>query len=252
MIATLLFGIAGSLITAFAVSVLAAKRDHGAWPAFGLAAALVYGVFYVGVLQSLVLLADPRPLPVTMINPEYLLLAYAGVGAATAFLITGGLALASMATLGRTAYKTSKSKAFLRAAILSLLVIAISAPILVNNQLTIERAFAANQAEIAALRTTYKAGLERLIKLGAVRKIEVGDDAITHYIDESLYGLGDKWLADYAKSSMIYHVYVAGREPKPIVLRNASTTQRIGVYGTEGVYVIDSAYQTPQKANVRR
>jgi len=59
-------------------------------------------------------------------------------------------------------------------------------------------------------------------------------------------------LAEYAKASMIYNVYVAGNEPRPIVLRNAVTAQRIGVFGMDGVYTVDPNSHKPHNATFRQ
>lgn len=251
MFAPLALGIAGSLVTAIIVCVLAARRGFRAWSAAGLFTMFLFGLLYTGVLQVLVMAVDTAPLSVVLIQPEKLYLAYAGASASLAFAMTVCVSIAAMAMIRRSGRKSGRTEMLLRGAMIAVLVAAIGGPILIHNQLSIDRAIVANEAEISALRTTYKDGLERLIRLGAVTKIQVGDGAITHFIAKPLYTLGEKRLAEYAKASMIYNVYVAGNEPKPIVLRNAETAQRIGVYGMDGVYTVDPNRHTQRSATLR-
>lgn len=252
MFAPLVLGIAGSLITAITVCVLAARRGFRAWSAAGLITMFLFGMLYTGVLQILVMAVDTAPLSVVLIQPEHLYLAYAGASAGLAFVMTVGLSIATLAVIRRNGHELGRPQTLLRWAVFAMIAAAVAGPILVHNQLSIDRALIANEAEITALRTTYKDGLDKLMRLGAVTKIQVGDTAITHFIAKPLYALGEKRLAEYAKASMIYNVYVAGNEPKPIVLRNAVTAQRIGVFGMDGVYTVDPNRHKPRNAIFRQ
>jgi len=252
MLAPIVLGIAGSFVTAITVCVLAARRGYRAWSAAGLISMFLFGLLYTGVLQVMVMAVDAAPLSVVLIQPEYLYLAYAGASAGLAFAMTVCLSIATLNMIRRSGQKFGRTEVLLRGAVFAAIAVAVAGPILIHNQLSIDRAVVANEAEISALRTTYKDGLERLMRIGAVTKIQVGDSAITHFIAKPLYGLGEKRLAEYAKASMIYNVYVAGNEPKPIVLRNAVTAQRIGVFGMDGVYTVDPNRHAPHNATLRR
>ncbi len=251
MLAPLLLGIVGSLATAITVCVLAARRGFRAWSAAGLVTMLLFGLIFGGVLQIFAMAVDPAPLSAVLIQPETLYLAYAATSAVLAFVVTVGLSNAVLGMIDRQGQPRGHGAAALRWAVFAMIAAAVAGPILIHNQSSIDRALVANEAEIAALRTTYKDGLERLMQIGAVTKIHVGDNAITHFIAKPLYALGEKRLAEYAKASMIYNVYVAGNEPKPIVLRNAATTQRIGVFGMDGVYTVDPNRHAPRNAKLQ-
>jgi hypothetical protein len=252
MLAPLILGIAGSLITAITVCVLAARRGFRAWSAAGLVTMFLFGLLYTGVLQVLVMAVDTAPLSAVLIQPEDLYLAYAGTSAILAFAITVALSIVTLSIVRRSGKSFGRRETLLRGAVITAVIAAVAGPILIHNQLSIDRALVANEAEITALRMTYKDGLERLMRLGAVTKIQVGDSAITHFIAKPLYGLGEKRLAEYAKASMIYNVYVAGNHPKPIILRTSDTARRIGVFGMDGVYTVDPNRHAPHNANLRR
>ena len=135
------------------------------------------------------------------------------------------------------------------ALLFSLAISILAAPFLIENQLVIGRAIKANEAEINAFSQSYKAGLAKLVKIGALRRIEVEDDTVTHYIGGPLYQIGAKGLAEYARAAMVYNTLVLGKAPRSIVLRDATTEDPIGTYRPDGVFVLQTSatYRKPRR-----
>ena len=125
-------------------------------------------------------------------------------------------------------------------ALFSLAACILAAPLLIQNQFAIGRAISANEAEISAFTRSYKAGLERLSKIGALSRIEVDDAAVTHYIGGPLYEVGPDGLAKYARAAMVYQTLILGEPAKPVILRDALTEDAIGTFRTDGVFVVQT------------
>ena len=245
----IIFGIIGAATAAFAVNCLARRWNRPPAAGLGIAAVVLFGIIYIAALQLLVLYVDPQSTVLSAARAEtvYLAYAYAGVGAAISVLVALGLMAGLIRLIAPRPDADAMGKPGLKIAVISVLIALGAAPFLVQNQSTIGRAIAANEAEIAALRTSYTAGLERLVKLGIVKKIAVSDDAVTHYVTAPLYELGARGLAEYAKASLIYHIHVTNGEPKPIVIRNADTGREIGTYHADGVFLLAAGEQTPER-----
>ena len=234
------YGVISVLLSGLVVGWIAARLDRRPPAAFSIAALFLTAVLYILSLQVLVLYLRPDPFGLGQLQPAKLYLYYAGASAILSLALSTGVmavcvALARPGTSGRFGFG-----AYTRAAVFSLVLIILSGPLVVHNQFAIGRAIAANEAEIAALRASYKAGLDKLSKLGIVRKIEVDDTAVTHFVTKPLYNLGAQRMAEYARASLIYHLHVAGGEAKPIVLRDAITNERIATYRTNGVFELAS------------
>ncbi|MCG8544242.1 MAG: hypothetical protein MJE12_08555 [Alphaproteobacteria bacterium] len=244
----IIFGVIGAATAAFAVSCLARRWNRHPAAGLGTAAVVLFGIIYIASLQLLVLYVDPQSTALSAARAETVYLAYAGVGAAISVLVALGLMAGLIRLIAPRPATDTNGKPGLKIAIISVLIALGAAPFLVQNQLTIGRAIAANEAEITALRTSYTAGLERLVKLGIVKKIAVNEDAVTHYVTAPLYELGARGLAEYAKASLIYHIYVTNGEPKPIVIRDADTGREIGTYHADGVFLLAADAQTPGQA----
>jgi hypothetical protein len=242
---TIGLGIGSALIAALAASRIAVAASRRPAAAFGLSALFLTGLLYVAVLQSLVLYVHPKDLLPASLAPETVFLLYA---ATTALIsIASGTALvAAWIAIIRRGEQPSRFKTIGFAVLFSLALCILSAPFLIENQLVISRAITANEAEINAFARSYKAGLEKLVKVGALSRIEVEDDAITHYIGGPLYKVGTQGLAEYARAAMVYHTLVLGKSPRPVVLRDAITEDRIGTYRPDGVFVLQTARDLSQ------
>ncbi len=239
------FGLLAAIVAAVMAAGVARRRYRHPAAAYAMAALFLNGLLYVALLQMALLHLRPEAIGVGSLSPALLYTAYSGVAAAISVLITVLLVIGFTA-IGRPASgQTSVAAPYARAAIFVAVLAIIATPFLVQNQLAIGRAAAANAAEIAALRTSYKAGLDRLVKLGVVHRIEVDDRIVTHYVSDPLLELGPQRLAEYARASMIYQSYVSGQSPKPVVLRDAKTAGKIGTYRPDGVFVIEADFATP-------
>ncbi len=193
----------------------------------------------MAVLQGLVLYVHPKHLLPASLAPETVFLLYAAATSLIAIASAAALAAAWIA-LTRRPEQPSRCKAIGLAVLFSLALCILSAPFLVENQLVIGRAITANEAEINAFARSYKAGLAKLVKLGALSRIQVEDDAVTHYIGGPLYKVGPQGLAEYARAAMVYNTLVLGKAPRSIVLRDAVTEDRIGTYSPDGVFVVQT------------
>ncbi len=238
------FGLLAAILAAIMATSIARRRYRNPAAAYAVAALFLNGIIYIALLQTALLHLRPETFGAGNIQPATLYIAYSGACAAGSILVTVLLVSAFTAVGGPAPSETGRATPYARVALLVAVITIIAAPFLVQNQLTIGRAAAANNAEIAALRTSYKAGLDRLVKLGVVRRIEVDDDIVTHYVSEPLFELGPQRLAEYARASMIYQSYMSGQSPKPVVLRNAKTAGKIGTYRTDGVFVLESKFTT--------
>ena len=238
------FGILAATIAAVAAAAIARRRHRHPAAAYAVAALFLNGIMYIVLLQASLLHLRPETLGVGSFPPATLYVAYSAV-CATGSVLISTILVSAFTAIGRpTAGETGRVAPYARMALFTAVIMIIAAPFLVQNQLAIGRAAAANNAEIAALRTSYKAGLDRLVKLGVVRRIEVNDQNVTHYVSEPLFELGPQRLAEYARASMIYQSYNSGQSPKPVVLRNAENDRKIGTYRTDGVFVLESNFLT--------
>lgn len=238
------FGLLAAIIAAVMAAGIARRRYRHPAAAYAVAALFLSGIAYIALLQTALLHLRPETFGAVNISPATLYIAYSGACAALSILVTTALVSAFTAIGRPTSGETGRVAPYARVALFAAVIMIVAAPFLVQNQLTIGRAAAANNAEIAALRTSYKAGLDRLVKLGVVRRIEVDDQIVTHYVTEPLFELGPQRLAEYARASMIYQSFVSGQSPKPVVLRNANTDSKIGTYRTDGVFVLESNFTT--------
>lgn len=238
------FGLLAAIIAAFMAASIARRRYRHPAAAYAVAALFLNGIVYIALLQTALLHLRPETFGAGDITPATLYMAYSGACAAGSVLLTV-LLVSAFTAIGRPSTgESGRAAPYARVALFAAVLTIIAAPFLVQNQLAIGRAAAANNAEIAALRTSYKAGLDRLVKLGVVRRIEVDEQIVTHYVSEPLFELGPQRLAEYARASMIYQSYISGQSPKPVVLRNAKTASKIGTYRTDGVFVLESNYST--------
>lgn len=230
----------GSATAAGAVARrIAVRLGRSPAGAFALSAFILGGLIYVGTLQALMLYGLPANAPSAELSPEMMLLACTALAALVSIVAGAGMVAAWLAVRSPEA-APNRFKTFGLAALFSLAVCILAAPMLIQNQLTIGRAISANEAEISAFTSSYKAGLERLAKVGALSRIEVDDDAVTHYIGGPLYGVGPDGLAKYARAAMVYQTLVLGDAAKPVVLRDAVTNDPIGTYRTDGVFVVQT------------
>ena len=248
MLPPLVFGVMGAILVGFSMQRLARRWDRHPAALLSTAAVLLFGILFAALLQALVMYVDPQSTALASARPEIVYLAYAGVAAAAAASGALGLTALFVRAFGHKDATHAGRKSGLKAAIIGILIAVAAIPFLVQNQIAIGRAIAANEAEIAALRTSYTAGLERLVKLGVVKKIEVSDTAVTHFVTAPLYDLGVRGLAEYAKASLIYHIYVTNGEPKPVVIRNADTGRKIGTYHADGVFMVAADHDMPRSA----
>ncbi len=236
------FGILAAVAAAVLAAGIARRRYRHPAAAYSVAALFLNGIAYIALLQTALLHLPPETIGLGDLPPATLYIAYSAACAAGSVLITIGL-VSAFTAIGRPATgDAGRAAPYARVALFAAVIMIIAAPFLVQNQLAIGRAAAANNAEIAALRTSYKAGLDRLVKLGVVRRIEVDDQTVTHYVSKPLFELGPQRLAEYARASMIYQSYVSGQSPKPVVLRNAANDSKIGTYRTDGVFVLESGF----------
>lgn len=234
------FGLLAAILAAVMATGIARRRYRHPAAAYGVAAVFLNGIAYIALLQTALLHLRPESIGAGDIPPATLYIVYSGACAVASILIATALVSAFTAIGRPSTGEAGRAAPYARVALFAAVITIIAAPFLVQNQLSIGRAAAANNAEIAALRTSYKAGLDRLVKLGVVRRIKVDDDIVTHYVSEPLFELGPQRLAEYARASMIYQSYVSGQSPKPVVLRNAKNDSKIGTYRTDGVFVLES------------
>jgi hypothetical protein len=235
---TVIIGLAGAGVAMIAATRSA--RDAGRYPApaFGLSAFVIAILTFGAALQTLVLHVHTGGLLGDTLGPPVVYAAFA----AAACVFAAGLGFVLVALwirlTGRAGAETGRLKTSGLAVLFSLAITILAAPFLIQNQITIERSVEANLAEIAAFKQSYTNGLEKLTKLGALSRIEVDDEAVTHYIGGPLYKIGEDGLAEYARAAMIYHTQVLGHEALPVVLRDAATQTKIGTYRTDSVYVV--------------
>ena len=244
-------GLIGALAAAFAASRIPTSRGRGAAATFGFCSFILGILIYCGVLQGLVLHAHPAATFAAAIGPEAIFVGFTTLAAISGFIggvgiVWGWIALDRAGERPADRFRTTGL-----ALLFSLAVVILAAPFLIHNQITIERSIDANEAEIHAFSTSYKNGLEKLTKLGALRRIEIGDDTVTHYIGEPLYKVGEQGLAEYARAAMIYHTHVLGNARMPVVLRDSTTDLKIGTFRTDGVFVVHTAVISPQAAAPR-
>lgn len=243
--ATTVLGLVAAIVAAMAATRRASSRGLRPAVAYGICGFIMAALVYGAVLQLLVLYVHARGSVAATIGPETIFSLFALSAAVAAVAIGAGLVSAWIALIGRSGQQAPRPyKTFGLALLFSLSITILAAPFLVQNQLTIERSISASEAEILAFQASYKNGLERLTKLGALDRIEVADDAVTHYIGNPLYKVGAKGLAEYARAAMIYHTHILGNPPKRIVLRDSTTESEIGTYRTDGVFVIRPAGET--------
>jgi hypothetical protein len=233
-----ILGLTVAGIAAIAASRIAASAERRPAAAFGLCAFFIAALAYAGVLQTLILYVHPSGPLAAAVGPEAVYTALAGIAALSAVLLGTTLILAWTRLTRTAAHPAGRFRTSGFALLFSAAITILAAPFLIQNQLTIERSVAANIAEIEAFKQSYTNGLEKLSRIGALSRIEVGDDAVTHYIGGPLYKIGDKGLAEYARAAMIYHTQVLGNEPMPVVLRDSTTETEIGTFRVDNVYVV--------------
>jgi len=239
------------LISALAAGLAAARiaASAGRRPAAGFGACgfvlglLVYGI----VLQTLVLYVHPTALTAA-VGPEAVFLGFTGAACLSSIAAGAAVTFAWIAAARPADRPASRFKTAGLAVLFTLAVTILAAPFLIHNQLAIERSIDASEAEIHAFSTSYKNGLEKLTAIGALNRIEVGDDAVTHYVGGPLYKIGEQGLAEYARAAMIYHTRVLGHARVPVVLRDAASEARIGTFRIDGVFVVQMAPIPPQAA----
>jgi hypothetical protein len=235
---TAILGLIVAAIAAVAASRIAASADRRPSAAFGLCAFFIGILAYAGTLQTLILYVHASGAMAAAVGPEAVYAAYAGI-AALAAVILGTALIAGWIRLTRiAAHPAGRLRTSGFAVLFSVAITILAAPFLIQNQLTIERSVKANMAEIEAFKQSYTNGLEKLNQLGALSRIEVGDDSVTHYIGGPLYKIGEKGLAEYARAAMVYHTQVLGNEALPVVLRDSATDAKIGTYRVDNVYVV--------------
>lgn len=234
---TAILGLVGASIAALAAYRIAAMADRRPAAAYGLCAFVVAVLTYGGALQTLILYVNTSG-PAAAIPAE----AIYAVFAALSGLVAIGLGIATVAAWTRLTRPADAAGGRLKTSGLALLfsiaIVILAAPFLIQNQITIERSVEANLAEIAAFKQSYSNGLEKLTRMGALSRIEVGDDAVTHYIGAPLYKVGEQGLAEYARAAMIYHTQVLGNDAMPVVLRDSTTDAKIGTFRTDSVFVV--------------
>jgi hypothetical protein len=232
-------GLGSATAAAIAARRIALGLGRSPAAAFALSAFILAGLIYVGTLQGLILYGLPDGDMAADLAPETMLLGYAALAALISIAAGVGLVAAWLTIRGQEA-APNRFKTFGLATLFSLAVCILAAPLLIQNQLAIGRAISANEAEINAFTQSYKSGLERLAKIGALSRIEVDDAAVVHYIGGPLYEVGADGLAKYARAAMVYQTLVLGETAKPIVLRDAATEDPIGTFRTDGVFVLQT------------
>ena len=241
-------GLASGLLAGLAATWVASAANRRPATAFGICgffiAILVYGIS----LQSLVLHANPRAVLGVELTAEMVFLSFAACSALLASGLGAGLVALWCAVVRPSEQGPSRFKTAGMALLFSLALLILAAPFLVQNQITIERSIDAREAEIKAFTASYKNGLERLTKIGALTRIEIGDEAITHFVGDPLYAIGEKGMAEYARAALIYHTMVLGNEPMPVVLRDTATETKIGTFRLDGVYVVHATTDRPAEA----
>jgi len=244
---SVVLGLISALAAGLAAARIAASAGRRPVAGFGICGfvlgLLVYGI----VLQNLVLYVHPTDMTAA-VGPETVFLAFTGAACLSAIAAGAGIVLAWVALVGTGDRPAGRFKTTGLAMLLTLAVTILAAPFLIHNQIAIERSIEANEAEISAFSTSYKNGLEKLTELGALTRIEVGDDEVTHYVGGPLYKVGEKGLAEYARAAMIYNTRVLGNAPVPVVLRDATSEAKIGTFRTDGVFVVHMAQIPPQAA----
>ncbi len=244
---SVVLGLISALAAGLAAARIAASAGRRPVISFG-ACGFVLGLLVYGiVLQTLVLYVHPTALSAT-VGPEAVFLGYTGVACLSAIAAAIGVALAWIAVARPADRPAGRFKTAGLAVLFTLAVTILAAPFLIHNQLAIERSIDANEAEIRAFSASYKNGLEKLTAIGALSRIEVGDDTVTHYVGGPLYKIGERGLAEYARAAMVYHTQVLGHAPVPVVLRDATTEAKIGTFRTDGVFVVQMAPIPPQAA----
>jgi len=232
-------GLLGAMIAALAASRAAAAAERRPAAALGVCGFVIAILAYGGVLQALVLFVHPKGALAASMGPEAVFAAFAVLAALAAAVTGGGAIYAWLAISGNQAGGRFRTAGL--SLLFSLAVTILAAPFLIQNQMTIERSIDANEAEIEAFKMSYTSGLEKLTALGALSRIEIGDDAVTHYIGGPLYKVGEEGLAEYARAAMIYHTHILGRPPMPVVLRDSATEAKIGTFRIDNVFVLHMA-----------
>ena len=234
-------GICSAAAAAVAARRIALRLGRSPAAAFALSTFFLSGLLYAATLQALVLYGLPSGILPVPPAPEATFLAYVALAAVVSVAAGVGMVGAWLAVARTAEDRPSRLKTFGLATLFSLAVTILAAPYLIQNQLAIGRAISANEAEISAFTSSYRTGLERLAKVGALSRIEVDDTAVTHYIGEPLYETGAEGLAKYAKAAMVYQTIVLGEAEKPVVLRDAVTEDRIGTFRPDGVFVVQTS-----------
>ena len=235
---TTILGLVVAGLAAIAGTRIAAAGERRPAAAFGLCAFFIAVLAYGGALQILILYVHPGASLTDATGPEAVYAGFAGISALVAVILGTGLVAAWIRLTRTTVHPVGRFRTTGFALLFSVTITILAAPFLIHNQITIERSVEANVAEIEAFKQSYTNGLEKLTKLGALSRIEVGDEAVTHYIGDPLYKLGDKGLAEYARAAMIYHTQVLGNDAMPIILRDSATDAKIGTFRTDNVYVV--------------
>lgn len=247
---SVVLGLISALAAGLAAARVAASAGRRPVAVFGLCGFVLGVVVYGAVLQTLVLYVHPTAITAA-VGPEAVFLGFTGAACLSGIAAGAGAVLAWIVMARSAGQPAGRFKTAGLAALLTLAVAILAAPFLIHNQIVIERSVDANEAEIRAFSTSYKNGLEKLTEIGALSRIEVGDDAVTHYVGGPLYKVGEKGLAEYARAAMIYHTRVLGNAPVPVVLRDATTKAKIGTFRTDGVFVVQMAPIPPQAAATR-
>jgi len=244
---TAILGLVFACVAALAAYRIATSAERKPAAAYGLCALVVSVLVYGGALQTLILYVNTSGPIASGLRAEAVYAAFAALSG----LFAAGVGIASIALWTRLTRSTEAGAGRLKTSGLALLfsvaVTILAAPFLIQNQITIERSIDANLAEIAAFKQSYTNGLEKLTRMGALSRIEVGDDAVTHYIGDPLYKVGEQGLAEYARAAMIYHTQVLGNEAMPVVLRDSTTEAKIGTFRTDSVFVVHAAVQEQGK-----
>jgi hypothetical protein len=243
-------GISGSLAAAFASARMARAADRRPAASFGLCGFVLSLLAYGGALQALVRFVHPTG-AVAAFGPEAVFLIFTGLAGLIAIAAAVGIVGAWIRLVRPAGEAASRFKTTGLAVLFSLAAVILAAPFLIHNQIAIERSLDANEAEIQAFSTSYRNGLEKLTALGALNRIEIGDEAVTHYVGGPLYEVGKQGLAEYARAAMVYHTRVLGNAPAPVILRDSATETKIGTFRTDGVFVIHIA-SLPQATDASR
>jgi len=244
-------GLVSALAAAFAASRIAGSADRRPAAAYGLSGFFIAFLVFGGALQTQVLYVHPTGAFAAALGPEGIFMAFAGLSALAAIATGAGLTAAWIALVNRGEQAAGRLKTTGIVLLFSLSITILAAPFLIQNQLTIERSIDASEAEIEAFKTSYKSGLDRLTALGALSRIEIGDDAVTHFIGDPLYQVGEEGLAEYARAAMIYHTQILGNEAIPVILRDSATETKIGTFRTDNVFVVHTDLASPQRSAIR-